>query len=219
MFRAYAHEDNGDYGLALGDYIEAIAVFDYEPFLTSIPVLAMENVRKLEDHTKAMSDLGQMIEKHPGQLGYRFLLADILRHDGKYSGAAKVYADIIGRSPDSINAYIGRASAREKLKAYDDAIADYDYLIEKGIDVYSSRGNVKAAMKDFEGAIADYTKTMNTLPFPAPQLLFWRGTAHIEMGEYDKGIEDLEKASRYPGWSAKAEPWVKKAREAITGTK
>lgn len=64
-------------------------------------------------------------------------------------------------------AYNGRGSAKDDLKDYEGAIADYDKALEldpQDTGAYFARGNAKYNLKDYAGAITDYDKAIKLAP-------------------------------------------------------
>lgn len=64
-------------------------------------------------------------------------------------------------------AYNGRGGAKDDLKDYAGAIADYDKAIEldpECAEAYNNRGLAKKDLKDYSGAMADYNKAIELFP-------------------------------------------------------
>ena len=93
-------------------------------------------------------------------------------------------------------AYNGRGSAKDDLKDYAGAIADYDKAIEldpKDASTYNNRAISKKNLKDYAGAIADYNKAIEL----DPQYAYAynnRGIAKYDLKDYAGAIADYDKA-------------------------
>ena len=62
---------------------------------------------------------------------------------------------------------MNRGNAKDELKQYSEAIADYDKAIELDPNfaaAYTNRGTAKAQLKQYSEAIADYDKAIELDP-------------------------------------------------------
>jgi len=67
-------------------------------------------------------------------------------------------------------AYLNRGNARRSLGKYEDAMKDYDKVIERTpytVEAYTNRGLLKNTLKDFSGAIDDFNKAVEIATFVA----------------------------------------------------
>ena len=96
--------------------------------------------------------------------------------------------------------YYERGLAKEELKEYKGAIADYTKAIglnPKYSEAYSGRGFVKGELNDHIGAITDYNKALENSPESIEDyygIYSGRGSAKYNLKDYRGAIEDLTKA-------------------------
>ena len=88
---------------------------------------------------------------------------------GDYKGAIEDYNKIINEFPSNIVLYKHRGDAKNKLRDFQNAIEDYEYLCENKnlipkafeyelIDAFCSLGDIKLMMGDYKGAKTDFFK-------------------------------------------------------------
>ncbi|MCD4736944.1 MAG: tetratricopeptide repeat protein, partial [Bacteroidales bacterium] len=81
---------------------------------------------------------------------------------GNYQGAIEDYSKAINLNKTFKEAYYSRAICRSKLKLYEEALADYNNVLEfepENLDALFNRAYyIKEQTGDFAGAIADYDK-------------------------------------------------------------
>jgi tetratricopeptide (TPR) repeat protein len=162
-----------------------------------------------KDESGTSYDFNNYIEKSQNKAEANFNIAEVFLNDGLYSSsdALHFFLDIknlnkaiyyftksIELDPNNSSYYIRRASAKEELKDYSGAIADYSKAIELGPDAYSysKRASAKVELEDYSGAIADYSKTIELEPDAYYYTL--RASAKFNLKDYRGAIEDYSKA-------------------------
>ncbi|MCX8037692.1 MAG: tetratricopeptide repeat protein [Candidatus Sumerlaeia bacterium] len=115
-----------------------------------------------------------------------------------YRSEIALWDDVIRKRPDNPRAYLNRAYACQKIKAWDQAIADCDKAVELAPNdpyVYLKRGEAYAARGDTSRALADFDKAIELDPtYARPYLnrgniLRDRGDLHQAIEQYSKAIE------------------------------
>ncbi|ABM78777.1 tetratricopeptide repeat protein [Prochlorococcus marinus] len=92
--------------------------------------------------------------------------------------------------------FFNRGYAKDELKDYQGAIADYTKAIAinpQYADAYNNRGIAKRKSGDYQGAIADYNKAIEINPQDA-EAYYNRGYAKDELKDYQGAIADYTKA-------------------------
>ncbi|MCX6233489.1 MAG: tetratricopeptide repeat protein [Bacteroidetes bacterium] len=108
------------------------------------------------------------------------------------------------------NDYFKRALAKEKLRDWSGAIADYSKAIEinpQNAEAYYNRGVDKGIIDDNRGAIEDFSKAIEIKPNYA-EAYYFRGASKIFLDDKDGGCIDFRKAK---------ELGDKRASDAISG--
>ncbi len=89
--------------------------------------------------------------------------------------------------------YFKSAIAKERIKDYKGALADYNKAIEINPDLvkaYNNRGNIKSDLKDYDGAISDFNKALEINPKDVFAYSN-RGLAKAKIKDYNGAIFDF----------------------------
>ena len=91
--------------------------------------------------------------------------------------------------------YFWRGSMKEKLKQYEDAIDDFNKVVEIDSSAYSYevRGKVLFELKRYREAIDDFSRMIELIP-DDPFGYCQRGEAKYELGQYQEAIDDFNTA-------------------------
>lgn len=174
------------------------------------------------EHDQAVGDYTKAIEICPGLTESYLSRANTLSNKKDYEKAMQDYNEILSRDPQNSRAYSGRGNIQSKQKKWIEAVSDYTKIIDqnpKDFNAYVERGKSRIGAKDFSGAITDFNTAVKILPLFFPEILFYRGQAYVEVGEYQKGIADLNKAKGMSTLKKDAEEWIRKAEEALAKKK
>jgi len=101
------------------------------------------------------------------------------------------FTKAIELDPNKSHHYEKRASAKEELKDYSGALADYSKAIELKPDdyLYDKRAVLKFDLNDYRGAIEDFSKAI--LLEPKEDFYYYnRGNAKYNIGDYKGAIAD-----------------------------
>ena len=98
-------------------------------------------------------------------------------------------------NPTDPDFYYERGRIRKLLEDYDNALLDYNKVIELDpqADVYYSRGNLKKRMDDFDGALSDFDKAIELDPEFADAYNN-RGYLKYQLQDYEGALLDYDKA-------------------------
>ena len=127
----------------------------------------------------------------------------------RYQNAVQNYRTAIEMGYDMSHAYIRRGNALTNIKCWDEAVSDFTMVIdncvqgdasvpieEKKINTgiaYINRGNVRYALSKFAESIEDYNLGMKlTGTRYAHSILFNRANAQVQIGNFDKALEDYK---------------------------
>jgi|GEM_PF-565814 len=121
---------------------------------------------------------------------------------------AETYLDkAIEIEDDLTKAYFARAEINKMQGDLDDAVEDYDEVIDnKGtsyIEAYANRGLTKKILGDFNGAIIDINKAIEDMPDNA-DLYKNRGNLYLLFGDTEMAIDDYTTAIRFDSDYAEA---------------
>ncbi|NDA09119.1 MAG: tetratricopeptide repeat protein [Alphaproteobacteria bacterium] len=98
---------------------------------------------------------------------------------------SRIGIDRCGRPGDDATIFFYRGTAKNDLKDYQAAIADYDEAIRLNpelAEAFNNRGNAKSTLEDYQGAIADYDEAIRLKPDDAGAL-HNRGVAKLKLAE------------------------------------
>jgi len=96
--------------------------------------------------------------------------------------------------PENVLAYRNRAVVRLYLDRPDEALADANRAVDLDEREVYTRLFVARYMGEHETAIEDATTFMELEGRPTPYLLSARGLAYLEIGELERGLEDINRA-------------------------
>jgi len=99
---------------------------------------------------------------------------------------------------DDATIFFYRGTAKNDLKDYQAAIADYDEAIRLNpelAEAFNNRGNAKSALEDYQGAIADYDEAIKLNPELA-EAFNNRGISKFNMKDNPGAIADFDEALR-----------------------
>ena len=143
-----------------------------------------------EDYTRAL-----MLDP---QARYMVNRGIAYRQGGKYDLAIADFSEVIGRAPDNVNAYGGRAIAYLFQDKFDASIADYTALIRlepNNGDHYSNRCVVLARVGRIEDGLKDCQQALRFFPNDL-EALESRGFAYLKSAQYALAIADYDAVIR-----------------------
>ncbi|MBQ7279974.1 MAG: tetratricopeptide repeat protein [Bacteroidales bacterium] len=124
-------------------------------------------------------------------------MGDCYKKKGDFQQAIRYYSEAMDLDSTDYRHLLNRAKAEYSAGLYDDAIADYDRLIEESPDAggfYYWRGWVKEhGLSDIEGAIDDYTTCITLVPEYAYAYMN-RGILYRLQGKTALARADFQKA-------------------------
>lgn len=111
---------------------------------------------------------------------------------------AKIYFDkAIMLQEDLTKAYFGRALLAKRMGDKENALKDYNTIIEKNgeiyMEAYLNRGLTKKALGDYNGSINDINRALEAFP-NNPKVLKNRGNLQLLFGLPQKAIDDYTRA-------------------------
>lgn len=117
---------------------------------------------------------------------------------GNYQEAINTYTRAIDLAPKDAEAYLGRATAYEKLGFFDRALADFDKavaLLPKDSGVYVNRGLAYEMSGNYQMALRDYTAALELDPGNATAY-FNCGNVAVKLGDPAQAVEYYKMAAR-----------------------
>lgn len=157
-----------------------------------------------KQYDRAIMDFNKAIELIPGHADAIYGRADVWYAKKEFAKAVEDYTKFIDLRPYDILGYNNRGFAWRALKEYDKAIEDYTMSIglePTAASEYFSRGNARSeklieapgTIAEATLAIKDYDEAIRLDPGYS-EAYCHRGIIWSGMEEYDKAIDDFEKA-------------------------
>jgi tetratricopeptide (TPR) repeat protein len=189
--RGQAYYYAEDYDRALADYTSAVIHGRSEAEYWFKRGLVRE---AMGDETNAEKDYTEAIKKQPDNAEFRNVRGRILHYLGDYDSALYDFDQSIAKDPEP-DTFLNRASLQIYRNELD--LAKMDIAAAGTIPEFESRisilrGRILAAGSDFSGAIAVYETALQRDPSYVT-LLYWRATAHFDLGQYQKAYDDYSK--------------------------
>lgn len=124
-----------------------------------------------------------------------------LAKKGMYDEAIEICTEYIATHPDQREGYKQRSYIFGRMKLWEDAIRDVDILMNMGHeepDDYFSRGRWHLMAGNVSSAIEDFSKIIEiervlARKYYTESAYFYRAKACIEIGLFQRAIEDCEK--------------------------
>lgn len=136
-----------------------------------------------------------------------------LSYDANYFQAAiKSYDEAIEIDPSLVEAYFGRARAKEQLNDLRGALTDYDLVIHlnpQHNDGYFNRGKLKITLKEYQAALRDFY-TLLDLPENNKNTIYFEGVI-----EGEEETPTLTKISNVSKENAEAYNYIGLAKEGL----
>lgn len=185
--------------LMLEDYEDALKYLTKAIVSSPNNLLAYENraiVREnLNDIEGAINDYSNIIRIDPTSAQAFLNRSNLYMGLERWADSISDLNEILKMSPEP-SAYFNRGVAKDNLKDYAGAIADFTKVLNtdnNDIDALYNRGVSKGKIKDFRGAIDDFNKLIELNPEESGAYLE-RGLIRVIMGDRDAGCRDFSKA-------------------------
>ena len=119
--------------------------------------------------------------------------ADKFQRQGNYEEAIALYSQALSANPGLVDAYVGRARAREMIRDHAGAVTDYSIYLElhpDNFDILLARANARYRLGHFLQALADYKRLLTLPPGETNVVMFQRsaspkGTRQITTAQSD----------------------------------
>jgi tetratricopeptide (TPR) repeat protein len=150
----------------------------------------------LKWHEKALTRLGQNSEFSEATARVAWRIASKLLDEKKYFESKTTSDRAIELCPDFSSYYNTRGIAYDKLKNYQQAIADYNRAIELDATVgvfYNNRGVVQGQLKNYQQAIVEFDHAIE-LDATFGKFYCNRGLAQDALGDYQQAIVEFDHA-------------------------
>ena len=159
--------------------------------------LLQQYIKKQKNINSELANNNKIIQGNPENLEAYFNRGIIYKNTENFESAIADFSKVIELDNQHSYAYFERASIYEKQEKWGLAIADFTKLIQlnpKITSYYELRANSYRKQEKWNLALADYNKAIEIKPNFAGSY-FKRGLFLIEIGNKQKGIQDLEKAA------------------------
>ena len=137
-----------------------------------------------------------------GQQSAAEVEADTLVGRGDYSGALKLYNNILEKtkpeSEEEYQLYYKRAVCYYGLEKYTDALNDINIVIDKYPKPQAKllRAYVNRALEDYEAQLVDLNELISLNP-DNPEMIQWRASVLMESEKYEEAQRDIRKLLQY----------------------
>lgn len=155
------------------------------------------NLLNLSRYKEALASFDQATQLQPNDFGNQLWQGVILLIFNQDTSARDAFSEAIKIYPFAV-AYRGRGDAYDKLKEYQQALADYNQAIRLNPDnaqAYASRGRVYSKLKEYQHAIADYSQAIRLKPDDASAYSS-RCLVYYQLKEHHIAIADLNQVTR-----------------------
>ncbi len=122
-----------------------------------------------------------------------FERAENQHRQGYYEEAIQLYSQSLSANPALVEAYVGRARAREMIRDFQGAVTDYSIYLElkpDNFDVLLARANARYKVGHFQQALVDYKRLLSLPPGETNVVMFQKsaspqGTRQITTAQSD----------------------------------
>lgn len=192
MADAYKLMEQADEGLAFisenrpDRFVESLSLIERDLYR----IKAVENIEEIFECTKALYE-----KVDPRKAMYIVEYAQLLNARQEYEQVEALYTELLSfelEEETRVEALFERASLRRKMEKYQEAIEDYNALIE--LDArwyyYTERADVNIHLKNAKAALADYNTAIELQEKPVYNTIKARAGLFQKAKAYDKAIED-----------------------------
>lgn len=153
-----------------------------------------------KEPAKAMEDLDKALSIKPDLLGAYFLRAGLHESATRWARAEEDYTAVLERAegkPEGSRARLSRARARAKGARLEEALADYDVLIERdpGAGLYLEKGGLQFMAGRLEDALATTEKALS-LGGSNARVISLRAEIFLKQENFDAAIREADRAFR-----------------------
>lgn len=148
----------------------------------------------LNEFNRSLADLTKAIELNPNEITAYHNLSIVYRRLKDFDKALENDAKIMEMNEQK--GLLARASTFTYLEQYDDAIRDYDRLIELAPDdakIYNQRSWFRSYIGDYQGALLDGEQAIS-LDNSLSHFFSTQGQANWLIQRYEKALEDFKYA-------------------------
>ncbi|MGE3820830.1 MAG: tetratricopeptide repeat protein, partial [Isosphaeraceae bacterium] len=200
---------------AILEYAEALRIDPKLVFAQNNRAVMLGRLGRLEE---AIEDYRAVLEAAPNHPDALVSIANCYARMGqrdrapsRLRQALNVVAEVLDRDPRNVDALLLRGKLHGDLGKYQDGIGPDVDLVQSEADLsevirlapnepdgYRSRGKTRHTSRNWKGAIEDWNRYLKLVPDArdAADIANDLSTAHLELGEIDKAIEELNKAKR-----------------------
>ncbi|MFQ6004810.1 MAG: sulfotransferase [Woeseia sp.] len=204
---------------AIGDRLEVLS--DAEFLLESCVEFAPEHdaarydyanlLLKMQKFEKAHEQTRILVDKEPGNLAYRSLLANATAGIGEHEKAIELYNEVLKESPGQIMLYVMRGHAEKTIGGLDAAIASYHraYELQPDLgDAFWSLANTKTySFTDAEIAhMEKYEASESISSEDRIHMCFALGKAFEDRGEYEPSFRYYSRGNALKQESVRHKP-------------
>ena len=116
-----------------------------------------------------------------------------LFNENKYTESITMINKAIALNPEFAKAYFNRAGIRLRLSSTDEAIEDYNKVmeLEPNPTIYTGRAYAYIIKKEYQKAIEDLSIAINDNPDYA-EAYYYRGCVYVEQEKYSQALTDFD---------------------------
>ena len=149
------------------------------------------------NYAGAIEVFTKALEHEPQNADMYALRGDAYFKIEKYHDALKDYEKAISLQPDKMSFYVKHSNACYYLEDYQKIITDFEIIVKKypSAETLLCRGRAYELLGKYDQAFVDYDKSLEIEKSTAP--LLRRGSMHMERGDYNLAIQDINQAITY----------------------
>ena len=115
-----------------------------------------------------------------------------------FEGARQDFERALARDPQHLDSHLKRAETKIEQKLYQEAIQDYDFILEKLKPNFSlallGRGKAKSLLQDFEGAMKDYQLALKHDRYFKRKIYFQMALTQLLQKKLPEALQYINKA-------------------------
>lgn len=149
-----------------------------------------------QKYSEASEILDKALDASFARMETGYVMAELLRQQGKFDVALSVYGEILEKAPDFPAVHVKASYLLYKLENTDEALNEAKAALEENPDDAEAHKNKALALDNaqkFDAAIAEYKEALRIKPDYAP-VHYDLGLLYYHMRSYDESIAEYKKA-------------------------
>jgi tetratricopeptide (TPR) repeat protein len=193
--RGKCYVEREDYAHAISDFSKAIDLeprrFEYYQYLADAYFLNGNYQASAQN-----IDVMMKMDKQAVDVNYRSMNVFCKENSKDFLGAINALNQVIELHEDSAELYVQRAGYFKELKAWNNAIEDYNKVVSyQQLAYYESIAQIYLEQKKYPEALQYFSKSIDSFP-QNPNLWYQRGVLHLQLEHKKEAKVDLQQAAQ-----------------------